>query len=207
MEVLNRSFYVRDTLTVSKELLGKVLVHETPTFKLAGRIIETEAYLGPEDKAAHSYGGKVTPRVEVMYNQGGYSYVFTIYGMYQCFNIVAQREGIPQAVLIRALEPIESLDIMSQNRYNKSYQELSKSQIKGLTNGPGKLCMAMAIGKAQNKIDMCQRNGLDDIYVYDDDYGDFEMVATERVNIDYAEEYIHKPWRFYIKGNPYVSRL
>lgn len=206
MQILDRAFYIRDTLTVSKDLLGKVLVHETPNFTLAGRIVETEAYLGPEDKAAHSYGGKVTPRVEVMYNQGGYSYVFTIYGMYQCFNIVTERAGLPQAVLIRALEPVAGMNNMSQNRFDQSYEDLNRSQIKGLTNGPGKLCMAMEIGKAQNKIDMCQQNGTDDIYIYDDDYAAFEMVATERVNIDYAEEYIHKPWRFYIKGNPFVSK-
>lgn len=203
---LNREFYTRDTLTVAKELLGKVLVHEISGLSLAGRIVETEAYLGPEDKAAHSYGGKKTPRVEVMYNQGGYSYVFTIYGMYQCFNIVTEKAGKPQAVLIRALEPVDGLEDMAQNRYNKSYGELSSTQIRGLTNGPGKLCMAMAIGKAQNKLDMCSRNGIDDLFVYDDGYKDFETEASERINIDYAEEYIHMPWRFFIKNNRYVSK-
>jgi len=206
MKILDRNFYTRDTITVSKELLGKVLVHKTPSYTVAGRIVETEAYLGPEDKAAHSYGGRMTPRVEVMYNQGGYSYVFTIYGMYHCFNIVAEKQGIPQAALIRALEPVSNMDFMSKMRFNKAYSDLSSRQIKDLTNGPGKLCIAMGITKEQNKIDMCVRNGLDDIYVYDDGYNDFEMAASPRINIDYAEEYVDKPWRFFIKDNKFVSK-
>lgn len=206
MNILNRDFYIRDTITVSRELLGKVLVHQTAEYTVAGRIVETEAYLGPEDKAAHSHGGKVTPRVEIMYNQGGYSYIFTIYGMYQCFNVVAEKQGTPQAALIRALEPVDNLDFMALRRYNKPYIELTSKQIKYLTNGPGKLCIAMGLGKAQNKIDLCAINGIDDIYVYDDGYNDFEMEASPRINIDYAEEYVHKPWRFTIKGNRYISR-
>jgi DNA-3-methyladenine glycosylase len=206
MNILNRDFYTRDTLTVSKELLGKVLVHQTAEYTVAGRIVETEAYLGPEDKAAHSHGGKVTPRVEIMYNQGGYSYIFTIYGMYQCFNIVTEKQGMPQATLIRALEPVDNLEFMASRRFDKAYGELTTKQIKDLTNGPGKLCIAMDLGKVQNKIDLCIRNGIDDIYVYDDGYKDFEMECSPRVNIDYAEEYVHKPWRFTIKGNKYVSR-
>lgn len=206
MNIIKRSFYTRDTITVSKELLGKVLVHQTPHYSAAGRIVETEAYLGPEDKAAHSYGGRITPRVEVMYNQGGYSYIFTIYGMYQCFNIVTEKQGVPQAVLIRAVEPVNSLDFMALQRFNKAYADLTNKQIKDLTNGPGKLCIAMDLGKKQNKIDLCSRNGMDDIYVYDDGYMDFEMEASPRINIDYAEEYVDKPWRFTIKGNKYVSR-
>lgn len=206
MSILERDFYIRDTITVSKELLGKVLVHQTPDFTVAGRIVETEAYLGPEDKAAHSYGGKVTPRVEIMYNQGGYSYIFVIYGMYYCFNIVTESQRLPQAALIRALEPIENHDFMANKRFGKSYADLSSKQIKDLTNGPGKLCIAMNFGKEQNKIDMCTRNGKDDIYVYDDGYRNFEIEASPRINIDYAEEYVNKPWRFTIKGNKYVSK-
>lgn len=207
MEVLDRAFYTRDTLTVAKDLLGKVLVHQTPDYTVTGRIVEAEAYLGPEDKAAHSHGGKITPRVEVMYNQGGYSYIFTIYGMYQCFNIVTERQGLPQAVLIRALEPVNNLDFTAHRRFSKAYSELSSKQIKDLTNGPGKLCIAMGLGKEQNKIDLCSRNGIDDIYVYDDGYTDFEVEASERINIGYAEEYVHMPWRFFVRGNKYVSRV
>jgi DNA-3-methyladenine glycosylase len=206
MKILDRDFYIRDTITVSKELLGKVLVHQTKDYTVAGRIVETEAYLGPEDKAAHSYGGKMTPRVEIMYNQGGYSYIFTIYGMYHCFNIVAEKQGTPQAALIRALEPVDNLDFMAQRRFKKAYADLSSKHIKDLTNGPGKLCIAMDLGKEQNKIDLCVKNGIDDIYVYDDGYKDFEIEASPRINIDYAEEYVDMPWRFTIKGNKFVSR-
>ncbi len=206
MNKLDRDFYTRDTITVARELLGKVLVHQTPEYRVAGRIVETEAYLGPEDKAAHSHGGKVTPRVEVMYNQGGYSYIFTIYGMYQCFNIVSEKQGTPQAVLIRALEPVENLDFMAQQRFGVPYGELNKSKIKGLCNGPGKLCIAMGLGKAQNKIDLCHVNGVDDILVYEDGYSDFKMGISTRINIGYAEEYVDKPWRFFVEGNPFVSR-
>jgi DNA-3-methyladenine glycosylase len=206
MEILDRNFYTRDTLTVAKELLGKVLVHQTSKYTVAGRIVETEAYLGPEDKAAHSYGGKVTPRVEIMYNIGGFSYIFTIYGMYQCFNIVTEQQGTPQAVLIRALEPVDHLDFMAYRRFDKAYSELSSKQIKDLTNGPGKLCIAMGLGKEQNKIDMCVRNHADDIYVYDDGCKDFEIEASPRINIDYAEEYVAMPWRFIMKENKYISK-
>lgn len=206
MNILNRNFYIRDTITVSKKLLGKILVHQTAEYTVAGRIVETEAYLGPEDKAAHSHGGKVTPRVEIMYNQGGYSYIFTIYGMYQCFNIVTEKQGNPQAALIRALEPVDNLEFMALRRFNKAYAELTTKQIKDLTNGPGKLCIAMDLGKEQNKIDLCVRNRIDDIYVYDDGYKNFEIEASPRINIGYAEEYAHMPWRFIIKGNKYVSR-
>jgi DNA-3-methyladenine glycosylase len=206
MKVLERAFYTRDTLTVAKELLGKILVHKTSDYTVSGRIVEAEAYLGPEDKAAHSYGGKLTPRVEVMYYEGGHSYIFTIYGMYQCFNIVTEKQGLPQAVLIRALEPIEGLDIMSQNRFNKNYSELSKGQKIALTNGPGKLCIAMGLNKQHNKQDLCRKNGVDDIYVVDDGYVPKEITATPRINIDYAEEYVLKPWRFYIKNNSFVSK-
>ena len=206
MKILNRDFFVRDTLTVSKELLGKVLVHQTPEYAVAGRIVETEAYLGPEDKAAHSYGGKITPRTEIMYTQGGNSYIFAIYGMYHCFNIVTEKQGTPQATLIRALEPVTNMEFMSEMRFNKAYTNLSSKQIRGLTNGPGKLCIAMGIGKEQNKIDMCERNGKDDIYVYDDGCKGYEIIASPRINIDYAEEYVQMPWRFTIKQNMYVSR-
>ncbi len=95
---------------------------------------------------------------------------------------------------------------MAKNRFNLSYTDLSKAQLKGLTNGSGKLCMAMKIGKEQNKVDMCSKNGIDDIYVYDNGYNDFEVQASPRINIDYAKEYVLMPWRFFIKGNKYVSK-
>lgn len=201
MKTLNRDFYNRDSITVAKELLGKMLVHETGGKRISARIIETEAYMGVIDKAAHSYGGKRTPRVEVMYGEPGHSYVYLIYGMYHCFNMVTGAKGVPQAVLIRALEPVEGLDIMSHNRYQKPYDELNKKQITGLTSGPGKLCRALLIDKELNGEDLCGSR----LYVEEGETKGFSITESRRVGIDYAEEARDFLWRFHIEGNPYVS--
>lgn len=199
---LKREFYSRDTITVAKELLGKVLVHNYNGQLLKGKIVETEAYLGLKDKAAHSYGGRKTKRVEVMYGPAGIAYVYFIYGMYYCFNIVTQEEGIPEAVLIRGIEPIENIDLMAINRFNKPYKELTKYQKKNLTNGPGKLCMALNITKeVHNGLDLCG----DILYLEEGNGENFNIVETTRIGIDYAEEAKYFPYRFYIEGNPYVS--
>ncbi|WP_342366651.1 DNA-3-methyladenine glycosylase [Clostridium aminobutyricum] len=201
MKTLTREFYNRDSVIVAKELLGKILVHEIDGQKIAAKIVETEAYMGIEDKAAHSYGGRRTPRVEVMYGGPGFSYVFLIYGMYYCFNIVTREAGTPQAVLIRAVEPMEGVDAMAQNRFKKAYNQLSKSQIKGLTNGPGKLCRALLIDKSLNGEDLCGSK----LYVEEGQEDKGTIVSSKRVGIDYAEEAKDYLWRFYIKDNNYVS--
>jgi DNA-3-methyladenine glycosylase (3mg) len=201
MKKIKREFYNRDSLIVARELLGKVLVHETESRKIAARIVETEAYMGVTDKAAHSYGGRRTARVEVMYGGPGYSYVFFIYGMYNCFNIVTQEEGNPQAVLIRALEPVAGFDTMAESRFGKSYDELTASQKKGLTNGPGKLCRALLIDRSLNGLDLCGS----ELYLEEGDSASPDIIETKRVGIDYAEEAKDYLWRFYIKDNPYVS--
>lgn len=201
MKKLDREFYNRDSIIVAKELLGKILVHEIDGQKICAKIVEVEAYMGIEDKAAHSYGGRRTPRVEVMYGRPGFSYVFIIYGMYYCFNIVTMEEGVPQAVLIRAVEPIEEFDLMSQNRFKKSYNQLNKSQIVGLTNGPGKLCNAFLIDKTLNGEDLCGTK----LYVEEGQEESFAIISSKRIGIDYAEEAKDYPWRFYIKDNKYVS--
>ena len=198
---LNREFYNRDSLIVAKELLGKVLVHHVNGEKITAKIGETEADMGVDDKAAHSYGGRRTQRVEVMYGDPGFSYVFIIYGMHYCFNVVTKEKGNPQAVLIRALEPLDGLDIMGYNRFSKSYNDLTNAQIKNLTNGPGKLCNAMLIDKSLNGEDLCSNN----LYIEDINNENFSIVSTKRVGIDYAEEAKDYPWRFYIKDNKYVS--
>lgn len=200
MKKLNREFYSRDTETVAKELLGKILVHEVDGKRLAGKIVETEAYLGIKDKAAHSYGGRRTPRVEVMYGEAGFSYVFIIYGMYYCFNVVTQKEEIPEAVLIRALEPVESLDIIATNRFKKDYNDLTKTQIKSLTNGPGKLCDGLKINKTLNGEDLFDNK----LYIEDNDE-EFNIITDKRIGIDYAEEAKDYLLRFYIENNKYVS--
>ncbi|SET83842.1 DNA-3-methyladenine glycosylase [Lacrimispora sphenoides] len=196
MKKLDREFYNRDSVLVARELLGKVLVHEIEGQRLAVKIIEAEAYMGVEDKAAHSYGGKRTPRVEVMYGDPGHAYMFLIYGMYCCFNVVTREKGIPQAVLIRAAEPLEGIQWMAQQRYGKPYEELSKSQLKGFTNGPGKLCKALSMDRSHNGIDLCG----DQIYLEKGTGENFHVIATKRVGIDYAEEAKDYLWRFYIEG-------
>ncbi|KNF09986.1 putative 3-methyladenine DNA glycosylase [Gottschalkia purinilytica] len=199
---LDRKFYNRDTIEVAKDLLGKLLVYQVDNKKLIGKIVETEAYMGPIDKAAHSYGGKRTPRVEVMYGKPGVAYIYLIYGMYNCFNVVTREEGRPEAVLVRALEPVEGLDEMALNRFKKPYNELNKKQIKNLTNGPGKLCMAFNIDRSLNKEDLCENK----IFIKKQEFEEkFDIIHSKRIGIDYAEEAKDYLWRFYIKGNEYVS--
>ncbi|NMM61593.1 DNA-3-methyladenine glycosylase [Clostridium sp. P21] len=201
MKKLSRDFYNRDTLIVAKELLGKNLVHEIGGKKLVGKIVEVEAYMGPLDKAAHSYSGKMTPRTEPMYGKSGVAYVYFIYGMYYCFNIVTQEEGRPEAILVRAIEPVEGLEYMVLNRYNKTYEDLTRYQIKNLVNGPGKLCIAMGIDKTLNKEDLCGNK----LYIEEGKDNSFDIKTAKRVGIDYAEEAKDYLWRFYIHGNPNVS--
>ncbi|SEP32253.1 DNA-3-methyladenine glycosylase [Propionispora vibrioides] len=201
MKKLTREFYNRDSVIVARELLGKVLVHEVEGQKVAAKIVEAEAYMGIEDRAAHSYGGKRTPRVEVMYGDPGFSYIFIIYGMHYCFNIVTREKGTPQAVLLRAAEPLQGIEQMAQTRYKKPYGQLTKSQRKGLTNGPGKLCKALSINKNFNGMDLCG----DELYIEEGEPQEFNIITTTRVGIDYAGEAREYPWRFYIEGNEYVS--
>lgn len=201
MNRLDRDFYLRDTLTVARDLLGRLLVHETPGYRVAGRIVETEAYIGPEDKGSHSYGGRRTARTEVMYGIGGTAYVYLIYGMYHCFNVVTEEEGRPAAVLVRAVEPIEGEEHMARLRYGKGLATLSRTQRLGICNGPGKLCRAMGIGKAENGLDLCGSR----LYICSMENEPFKIKSSPRINIDYAGEYAQKPWRFYIEGNRYVS--
>jgi DNA-3-methyladenine glycosylase len=223
---LTREFYARDTLQVAKDLLGKILVHEVNGVKLKGKIVETEAYIGSIDKACHAYGGKRTPRCETLYAMPGIAYVYFIYGMYHCFNVITKEEGSPEGVLIRAIQPIEGLQEMSTLRFNKDYGELTKAQFKNLSSGPSKLCIAMNINKANNKQDLCanelyieepeemigtekkDKNLLPEkfrLLFHDKSLEKFEIVAAKRIGIDYAEEAKDFLWRFYIKNNPWVS--
>ena len=195
--ILQRHFYQRETITVAKALLGKILVHDSSQGTTAGRIVETEAYLGPEDQAAHSSGGRRTARNEVMFGQKGHAYVYFIYGLYHCFNVtVGKVPGKPEAVLIRALEPVAGEDIMAERRGPK------KMNVTNLTNGPSKLCMAMDISKAQNKTDLTAPP----LYIKDAPPVPKEnIVEKTRIGVDYAGEWKNKPWRFYIRGSKFVS--
>lgn len=198
---LDRHFYNRDTITVAKELLGKVLVYNDNGIIVSGKIVETEAYRGIMDKAAHAYGGKKTKRVEPMYGEAGHSYIYFIYGLYHCFNVVTEKIGTPEAVLVRALEPIDGIDIMSKKRFNKQVEELTKKEKINLTNGPSKLCSALSLDRNLNKEDLCGEK----LYIEDRGYVETNILSSKRVGIDYAEEARDYLWRFYIEGNPYVS--
>lgn len=193
---IERKFYMRDAVTVGKDILGKIIVKKTADSRImSGRITEVEAYMGITDKASHSYGGRRTKRTEVMYKEGGYSYVFLIYGMYECFNVTAGREGDPQAVLIRGVEPLENKNLMQEKRKVKKEKDIS--------NGPGKLTKALGITKEDNGADLTAG---ENIWLEDDGYKVKDIVETTRIGIDYAEEDALKPWRFYIKDSIFVSK-
>lgn len=203
MNKLQREFYARSSVDVAPELLGKYLVHDFEGKRLIGKIVETEAYKGPNDKAAHSYNNRRTERNEVMYGPPGFAYVYIIYGTNNCMNAITAEVDVPEGVLIRALEPVEGIEEMAQNRFGKGYGELKKAEILNLTNGPGKLCKALNITRNDNGDDLTG----DELYILDPELKeDFQITTGPRINIDYAEEAIHFPWRFYIKGNKYVSK-
>jgi DNA-3-methyladenine glycosylase len=182
MHPLARSFYNRPTETVARELLGTLLAHRVGSDLRIGRIVETEAYLGPHDRAAHSARGR-TARTEVMFGPPGHAYVYLIYGIYNCLNIVTEPEGHAAAVLIRALEPVQNIG--------------------GSTKGPGLLCQALAIDRRLNGHDLLSAN----FFVAASDRSEpFTIAVRPRIGVDYAGEWAAKPLRFYIEGNRFVSR-
>lgn len=189
--LLPLNFYKNKTVLVAKGLLGALLVRNLRNSILVGRIVETEAYLGFKDPACHSYKGK-TERCKVMFLEGGHFYVYFIYGFYHCLNVVTEKEGVPEAVLIRALEPMEGIEIMRKFRGGK----------KNLTSGPGVLCEALKIDRSFNGHPVWEKP----LQIFKPLNKDFEIVQKERVGVDYAGE--AKKWklRFYIKNNPYVSK-
>ncbi|MEG0501789.1 MAG: DNA-3-methyladenine glycosylase [Cellulosilyticaceae bacterium] len=197
MKLLSRDFYLRDSLEVAKELLGKILVREEDGLVGKFRIVETEAYRGIEDKGAHVYGNKRTERTRPMFEEGGITYIYLIYGMYNCLNIVVNVKDNPQCVLIRAVEPLDEEAISMC----KKYRHIKSKKLKDLTNGPGKLCKALSIDRSLLETDITKQGSL---YIIEGD-SKVDSVADKRINIDYAEEYKDVEWRFYIKENPFVS--
>ncbi|CAL1546236.1 unnamed protein product [Lymnaea stagnalis] len=184
---------------LARSLLGQILIRIQGSQRISGRIVETEAYLGLEDKAAHSFNGKRTERNEAMFMTPGTAYVYNIYGMYCCLNISSQGEGC--AVLVRALEPVEGVHLMREHRGKNSTKPQKE---KDMTNGPSKLCQAMAISKSEfNKIDVTTSKSL--FLEQGSTVLDSDIVRCARVNIGYAEEWEHKPLRFYVLGNKCVS--
>jgi DNA-3-methyladenine glycosylase len=194
---LPREFYTRtNVLVVARELLGKLLVVPARNgTRVSGKIVEVEAYRGPEDRAAHSFGGRRTKRTETMYGPGGTAYVFFVYGMYNQFNVVTNAADIPHAVLIRAVEPVEGIDLMRKRRRGQTDLEL--------TNGPGKLCIAFAIDRKLDAADLLGNR----VWLEDAARVPRSQIASgPRVGIDYAQAWKDKPWRFWVKNNSFVSR-
>jgi DNA-3-methyladenine glycosylase len=194
---LPRDFYTRpNVLQVARELLGKLLVVPFKNGKrVSGKIVEVEAYRGPQDRAAHSFGGRRTQRTETMYRIGGTAYVFFVYGMYYQFNVVTNVAEIPHAVLIRAVEPVEGIELMRKRRHGQTDHNL--------TNGPGKLCIALGIDRRLDGADLMSNQ----VWLEGGEkIARSRIMSGPRIGIDYAEEWIHKPWRFWIKDNSFVSR-
>jgi DNA-3-methyladenine glycosylase len=192
MKALPRRFYTRDTLTVAQELLGKRLVRYSPRGELVGRIVEVEAYGGTDDPGSHAYR-RMTPRNRLMFKKGGFAYVYFTYGKHYCFNVVTERQNVPGAVLIRALEPLEGIETMKKNRRT--------SNVLNLTDGPGKLTEAMNITGKQNGLDLTRSKRL--FICKPEEKEKFEVVSTKRIGIRVG---VNKPWRFYIEDNRFVSR-
>ena len=180
-KTLPRDFYIRDTETVALELLGKHLVHRSAIGVRIGRIVEAEAYIGPHDRASHSARG-VTPRTRVMFGPPGHAYVYLVYGIHHCLNVVTEPKGHGAAVLLRALEPVYGIDKR--------------------TCGPGLLCRAMGIDRRLNGCDLCG----EELFIAEADKEPFAVMRRPRIGVDYAGEWAERPLRFYIKGNPHVSR-
>lgn len=196
MNKLPRDFYLRSAVEAAPELLGKKLVHKTENGICSGMIVEVEAYSGAEDKGAHSYGNRRTPRTEIMFGEGGFSYVYSIYGMYYCFNVVVNRADKPECVFIRAVEPIDGIELMKARR--------SRENITDLCSGPGKLCAALGITKECYGLDLLGSE------LYIEEFKKIpksQIRVSPRINIDYAEECADYYWRFFIGGNKFVSKV
>lgn len=193
---LNQKFYSRDVVIVARGLLGKTLVRSFDDFQLAGKIVEVEAY-DQSEEAAHSYNG-LSQRNKIMFQKGGLLYVYFIYGVHYCCNVVTGKESHGSAVLIRAIEPLNYIDILGKNRFNKS--KINEKEKINLTNGPAKICQAYSIGKSENGTNLVGNK----IYILDSPKVKADqIVETTRIGISKSTEL---PWRFYIKNNRYISR-
>lgn len=192
-EPLPRSFYDRDTLAVARDLLGKHLVRRVDGMTLVGRITETEAYIGRCDKACHAYGYKRTERTRTLFARPGTAYVYLIYGMYCCLNFVTEPEGEPCAVLIRGVEAVEGTDEISRRRFGCPADLQTPYQRKNFLNGPGKVCKGFSIDRSCNELDLTASS----LFVSDGETPE-HIHTGKRIGIDYAEEAIDFPWRFYL---------
>jgi len=195
MNLLNKSFFTKDTIEVARNLLGCYLVRKTKQNGIIkGKIVETEAYLGVQDSCCHSYKGLYTDRTKTMYLEGGHAYIYFTYGMYHCFNVVTAQKNQPEAVLIRALEPIEGIQTMQIKR--------NKTELEQLTSGPGKLCQALSITRKLNGINLSTSHRL---YIEKGNSLKTEPAVDARIGLPHHKEASYLPLRFFIKDNKYVS--
>jgi DNA-3-methyladenine glycosylase len=195
--VLPKAFYAReDVLEVARDLLGCVLVvPDRLGRRVSGIIVETEAYCGPEDRASHAFGGRRTARTETMYGAGGTAYVYFVYGMYHQFNVVTNVADVPHAILVRALEPLEGVETMTRRR--------GRRPVAHLASGPGKLCIALGIDRRFDRADLAGPR----VWIERGPRIRSSGIARgPRVGIDYAGAWARKPWRYWIRGHPCVSR-
>ena len=190
---LAASFYAQPVLVLARALVGRILVHVSGDGLCAGRIVETEAYRGPEDLAAHSARGRRTRRTEAMFGPPGRVYMFQVYGTHWAFNVVAGTEGQPHAVLVRALEPVVGIDVMARRR------GLPASS-RELTNGPGKLCAALGLDRRHYGAELSS-----EAVFLSGGLAPARIGRSPRIRVDYARSWAAKPWRFYERGNRYVS--
>lgn len=199
-KILRKDFYAGTTEDVARRLLGKYLCRRTEAGLYAGKIVETEAYVGKEDLACHSAKGR-TKRTESMFGPAGHAYVYLVYGMYNCLNIVTQRKNEPEAVLIRALEPA----ILASQKIAAGQKTRESKKAAGILDGPGKLCREFKINRTIDGILLSRQNGL---WIEEgDDIPEEDIIAAPRIGVSYAGEWKDKPLRFYIKGNRFVSKL
>lgn len=194
---LKREFYIRNLIPVARNLLGKILVKKSGSKIISGKIVEVEAYHGDYDQASHAFKGK-TKRNEVMFEIGGHLYVYFTYGAHFCANVVVGKKGKGIAVLIRAIEPIDGIDLMIKNRYGKKFS--SDKEMNNLTNGPGKLCKAFDISNIHNGMNLTGN----EIFILDQPkLKRKDIGVSKRIGITRS---VDLQWRFFIKDNPYVSR-
>lgn len=199
-QLLPPDLYRLPALQAAPLLLGQHLVRRTEDGEVRCRIVETEGYGGIEDKGSHAFGGRRTARTEVMFSTGGTIYIYLIYGMYHCLNVVTAGEGDPHAVLIRAVEPLTPGDAAQMS----AYRGIASKKPADLSGGPGKLCRALRIDKSLNSLRLDVPGG--PLWLEQGDPPEtLDIVQAPRINIPYAEEYAQLPWRFYLRNNPYVS--
>lgn len=202
MARLSQDFYAGDTVAIAQALLGKLLVRRLDGQLLAGRITETEAYIGRCDKACHAYNYRRTPRTETLFRAPGHAYIYLIYGMYHCLNFVTEPEGEPAAVLLRAVEPVAGLETIQRLRYGD--KPLTPYRIRNFLNGPGKVCQGFGLTRAQNGLDLTG----DELFLCDgpEDLGlpcpaprRERICRGPRIGVDYAQEARDFPWRFWLE--------